>query len=249
MQTLINDKELKCLEDDGFLLIKNFLSKAELSPLMYELENLATAFGSTRESISKADSIDEIFVDIIKKNQELQPFLYDRLQLLPQLLKISSHEKVLHLSKTILKTETIGVWPRMQLRLDLANDNENLIEWHTDYSYNKGTSHSYTFWLPIVPIDKKMGPILMVPGSHTKNYKFIKSDKGRRHTFTLEDEDVGNLKTMQQDKFAAGDLLVFHSKFLHSGMVNKIENRARLVCVFRMQNVNKLDIFSGGDDD
>jgi uncharacterized protein YkvS len=249
MKTVINHQELKNLEDDGFLQIKNFLSESELSPLINELVNLALAFGATKKNISKLGNIDEVFVDIINKNKALQPFLYDRLQLLPQLLKIPSLEKVQKLSQAILQTENVGVWPRMQLRLDLANDSQNLIEWHTDYIYNKGTFHSYTFWLPIVQISKEMGPILMVPGSHKKSYKFIKSNIDRRHPFTLEVKEASKLKTMQLDQFQAGDLIVFHSKFLHSGMVNKIENRARLVCVFRMQNVNKLDIFSGDNDD
>lgn len=249
MSNIVNDNELKLLEDNGYVVIKEFLSDDELSPLLSELRSLALAFGITNEQLNSFKTIDEAFVEIIKNNKNLKPFLYDRLQQLPQLLKIPSTNKIFNLSKLILKTSSIGVWPRIQIRLDLAEDSENLIEWHTDYAYNRGTSNSYTFWLPLVPIDKSMGPIAMVVGSHKKEYKFITNTKGRRHSLTLEDEEIKKLDAIQIDQFQAGDLVLFHSQFLHSGMINTLKNRARLVCVFRMQNLNTLEIFSGDTND
>jgi ectoine hydroxylase-related dioxygenase (phytanoyl-CoA dioxygenase family) len=249
MSNIIDDNELNFLENNGYVVIRNFLSDVEMSPLLSELEDLILAFGITNEQLNSFKSIDEAFVEIIKNNKNLKPFLYDRLQQVPQLLKLPSTDKVFSLSKLILKTNSIGVWPRVQIRLDLAEDSENLIEWHTDYSYNRGTSNSYTFWLPLVPIDKAMGPIKMVPSSHKKEYKFITNTNARRHSLTIEDEEIKKLDTIQIDQFQAGDLVLFHSKFLHSGMINTVKNRARLVCVFRMQNLNTLEIFSGKTND
>jgi len=249
MSNVINDNELKSLEDNGYVLIKRFLSDNELNPLLLELKNLALVFGISNEHLDSFDTIDEAFVEIVKNNKNFKPFLYDRLQQLPQLLKIPSTNKIFDLSKLILKTDRIGVWPRIQIRLDLAEDSENLIEWHTDYAYNRGTPDSYTFWLPLVPINKAMGPITMVPSSHKKEYKFITNTNTRRHSLTIDDEEIKKLNTMQIDQFQAGDLVLFHSKFLHSGMINTVKNRARLVCVFRMQNLNTLEIFSGDAND
>lgn len=249
MENIINNNELKALEDSGYVVIKNFLSDEDLSPLLSELKNLVLAFGITYEQLNSFKTIDEAFVEVIRKDKRLKPFLYDRLQQIPQLLKLPSTDKVFSLSKLILNTNCIGVWPRIQIRLDLAEDSENLIEWHTDYSYNRGTSSSYTFWLPLVPIDKAMGPIKMVPSSHKAEYNFITNTNGRKHSLTLEDEEIKKLDTIQIDQFQAGDLVLFHSKFLHSGMINTVKNRARLVCVFRMQNLNALEIFSGETND
>jgi ectoine hydroxylase-related dioxygenase (phytanoyl-CoA dioxygenase family) len=249
METTINKKQLKSLQKEGYIYIKNFFSSSELNPLITELVSLAIAFGAEEKNVFNFEEIDKVFVKIVQKNPEVQTFLYDRMQLLPQLLKMPSNDKILKLAKTILNTENIGVWPRMQLRLDLTNDTKNLIEWHTDYIYNKGTPNSYTFWLPIVSISESMGPILMVPESHNKEYEFVKTTNERRHSFTLEPKQVKELKTIQINKFDPGDLVVFHSKFLHSGMINQLENRARMVCVFRMQDVNKLDIFLGDKND
>jgi ectoine hydroxylase-related dioxygenase (phytanoyl-CoA dioxygenase family) len=250
MIATINNQDLTSLNSEGYLYIKNFLSAAELSPLMNELVNLAAAFGSDADSTAAfGENVDEAFVSIVKNKKAHQPYLYDRLQLLPQLLRIPSSDKVQSLARKVLHTDNVGVWPRMQLRFDLADDDENLIEWHNDYIYNQGTSYSYTFWLPIVPIDKSMGPVLIVPGSHKKEYTFIKSTNDRRHSFTLPSDEVSQLETKQIEQLYPGDLIIFHSKLVHSGMVNRVKNRARLVCVFRMQNINKLDIFSGEKDD
>lgn len=245
----LSDSELEEIASNGFLVIRNFLSDRELSPLLKELENLALAFGVTQEQLDSYETIDEAFVELIKKNKRLKSPLYERLQQIPQLLKLPSTEKIFNLSKLILNTNHIGVWPRIQIRLDMADDNENLIEWHTDYSYNRGTSHSYTFWLPLVPIDKAMGPIKMVPKSHKKDYDFITNSKARRHSLTLDDEVIKDLEPIQIDQFHAGDLVLFHSKFLHTGMINNVKNRARLVCVFRMQNLDTLEILSDHADD
>lgn len=249
MNNLISDDHLEEIATNGFLVIRKFLSHSELSPLFEELRNLALAFGVTQEQLDSYENIDEAFVQLIEKNKRLQSPLYERLQQIPQLLKLPSTDKIFNLSKLILNTSHIGVWPRIQIRLDLADDNENLIEWHTDYSYNRGTAHSYTFWLPLAPIDKAMGPIKMVPGSHKKDYDFITNSKARRHSLTLDDEVIKDLEPIQIDQFQAGDLVLFHSKFLHTGMINTVKHRARLVCVFRMQNLDTLEILSEKADD
>jgi len=249
MNNIVNDNELKALADNGFIVIKNFLSQVELNSLILELKNLVLAFGITQEELDSFETIDEAFVEIIRRDKKLKPYLYDRLQQIPELLKLPSTDKVFNLAKLILNTNRIGVWPRIQIRLDLADDSENLIEWHTDYSYNRGTTNSFTFWLPLVPINKAMGPIKMVPKSHKNDYSFITNTHGRRHSLTLEDEVINKLDTIQIDQFEAGDLVLFHSKFLHTGMINTVKNRARLVCVFRMQNLNTLEIFSGDTND
>lgn len=71
MTAIINDQDLTSLNSEGYLYIKNFLSVAELSPLMNKLTNLAAAFGSDVESTAAfGGNVDEAFVNIIKNKGE-----------------------------------------------------------------------------------------------------------------------------------------------------------------------------------
>jgi len=248
MSNAVSDADLSRLEGDGYLLVRNFLSQEDLRPLLKEIRHVGKAFGATNEKEIPNNRVDELLINVINKKPELQAYLYDRLQLMPQLLRIPSHEKVLDLARKALGEQNVGVWPRMQLRFDLAGDRENLIAWHSDYMYNEGTSHSYTFWLPLVSINNEMGPIKAVPGSHKKEYEFVHSSENRRHPLTLPATEIKNMKVIQIEQYEPGDLMIFHSKFLHSGVMNVLKDRARLVCVFRMQNINKLEILGENND-
>jgi hypothetical protein len=70
MIATINNQDLTSLNSEGYLYIKNFLSAAELSPLMNELVNLAAAFGSDADSTAAfGENVDEAFVSIVKNKK------------------------------------------------------------------------------------------------------------------------------------------------------------------------------------
>ncbi len=241
---------LKKISKDGFLFIPGFFSTEDLAPLQDDLDRLICAFsqgiGLPEDKLApeNAEERDRLLVRMLRQRPELQPVLYDRLQMMPSLLALPSHPKVLGLSQEVLGVEEVGVWPRVQLRFDRMNDEKNLIGWHTDHLYNQGTEHSYTFWIPIVPISREMGLLLFARNSHTRNDLHFTQTKGeRRFHYDLDEETLSALDIFSHEYYSPGDLVLFHSRFVHSGQLNEHPDRARLTVLFRMQDLNQLEVF------
>lgn len=239
--SVITGKNIQSLKNNGYLIVKNFVKRKDIDQFNSELANLAKLILK-----NKSIKIDNKNVQIqiskyfkgIKKS-----LLYDRAQNLNALYSLVISKKVKNLSEQILKTKHIGIWPRPQLRIDIKNDIKNTLDWHNDYIYNKGTQESYTFWIPTVNLSSNMGLLLISKNSHKKNFsdKFIKKNNKKRFNLTLPNKILKKLIISEIPAIKAGDLVLFHSKFLHSGQNNN-SNMARLTILFRMQNISKLEI-------
>jgi hypothetical protein len=236
------------MEERGFLVLRHFLSPEELQPLWTDIDQLSEAFcfGMGVDRVAPpAGERDRNLVNIIGQRPDIQPTLYDRIQNMPALLCVANHPKIRRLAETLLNSSHVGVWPRLQMRVDLPEDHVNHIAWHTDYIYNQGTRDSFTFWMPVNDIEADMGLLQIGVGSHhvADEFKFVKIDGPNRFSYTLEDDDVSRLEIVAPESYKAGDLVVFHSQVIHAGAVNHNPDRARLVALFRMQNLNSLEAF------
>jgi hypothetical protein len=235
------------LSADGFLYLPNFFTHEDMRDIWSDLDGLTDAFcegvGCTSTPCDGQER-DRRLVAIVKAKPEIQSSLYDRLQAMPSLLSIPSHPKVVQLARAALRSERLGVWPRVQLRFDGQSDQKNLIAWHHDYLYNGGTEHSYTFWMPLVSITKRMGMLLFAERSHVRDdIQFVRTDVGRRFDYDLDENLLRQFNILSHDSYQAGDLVLFHSKCIHSGQINSEPDRARLTVLFRMQDVGTLEIF------
>lgn len=130
VKDLTPEKILPLMKKNGFVLIKNFLTKKEIQPVWNDLRILADAFydgcGIPLEKIEPEES-DKYFVKILSKRPDIQSELYDRMQMMPSLLSIPSMEKCRNVGTMLLETERVGVWPRMQMRMDIHKDEHNTI--------------------------------------------------------------------------------------------------------------------------
>ncbi len=236
------------IEADGFLHIPNFFNGSDLEPIWEDIDELTSAFARRLNQKTEgclSDQRDRPLVSIANAHPAIRPVMYDRLQAMPSLLAMPAHPKVRELSRAILGTRQIGVWPRVQLRFDTLSDDKNLIAWHHDYIYNKGTQHSYTFWMPLVSITPDMGLLQFAANSHHRadEVEFVKVENGRRFDYDLDEKTLKSFDVFSHDKYQAGDLVLFHSKFIHSGQLNSNPHRARLTALFRMQDLSKLEAF------
>jgi hypothetical protein len=236
------------LNEAGFGVIRGFFTEADLKPLWADVRNLAIAFASSNgvglDEVSD-NEVDRLLVSFLKERPQLQGVLYDRLQQTPANLATPGHEKFRDMARKLFNTEAYGIWPRMQVRLDLYQDKKNVIEWHHDYLYNQGTKNSWTAWMPLVDISEGMGLLRIAPGTHSvpTPFEFTKTGGVNRFDYTLDPEVVAGLNLVRPDFYNAGDLVLFHSLVIHAGAENQTLDRARLVQLFRLQNLNDLEAF------
>ena len=137
-------RDIKHLLDNfGLAIVRGFFNQDDLSAVWRDLERLTSAFCRAAKvdvAACQRGHGDQNIARLLADRPDLQPEFYDRLQLMPSLLAIPNHLQVLGLAQQILESKNVGVWPRPQVRLDLFGDQDNVIEWHHDYIYNRGTS-------------------------------------------------------------------------------------------------------------
>lgn len=236
----------RLIESHGFVLIRGFFDDGALDPLWRDVHRLVDSFagamglspprGAPREA-------DRRIASLLQRTPSAQPVLYDRAQQMPALLALPDDQRMRAVAEAFLGTDSLGVWPRVQLRLDPYSDRKNLIEWHHDYLYNKGTPRSYTFWMPLSDNTSEMGPLLVADRSHLlEDLEFIRTGDERRFDYSLPEEVLATLDVISV-LARAGDLVVFHSLLLHSGQLNRDPARARMSALFRMQDLRSLDAF------
>lgn len=241
-------RALAAVEELGFIVLRGFLTEEHLKPLSTDVERLTGSFyrGLGLEMPTyPVGQIDRPLVKLVQNHPHVRAPLYDRLQQIPTLLSLPAHDQFRWLAETLLGTDHVGVWPRTQVRFDMFEDGVNRIDWHHDYVYNKGTTASYTFWLPLVDIEPAMGPISIAPGSHrTRDIVFTKTGLGNRFDLTLSAETLSRFEIVTPGTYRSGDLVIMHSLLLHAGNMNSLLDRARLTVLFRMQDLNRLEIFA-----
>lgn len=235
----------KAMGDAGFLVIRGFFSKEDLGKVWQDMDSLTDAFCERFGLITDTTSADERerrIVSLIAQRPGPQSVIYQRLQQMPSLLAVPNHPKVRALAELLLDTQRWGVWPRVQVRLDLYDDEVNLIEWHHDYLYNRGTTASYTFWMPLASVEPSMGGLdIAIASHHANDIEFVTVEGNNRYQYTLDENTLSRFEVIRADQFQPGDLVVFHSLVLHSGLRNANPSRARLTGLFRMQDLNQLE--------
>lgn len=237
---------ISSFNENGFLILKNFIPKNEIITLQQQIHELSLGIDNQLEPEQAAphysdyNKVDRHLLALLQKNRIKQSILYDRLQQITGLLALPSNPKINSIAKALLQTRYLGVWPRVQLRFDIHGDKFNLINWHHDYLYNKGTEASITFWIPLVETTSQMGPIKIARGSHKQAYSFIQVADAR-FNFTLANDIVDGLDIVDYQEYNAGDVCILHSKTIHTGCLNEDSERARLTCVFRLQDLTKLE--------
>ena len=237
---VVTPKIIHSFDENGFLILKNFLPQNEIFAIHQQIQELSTAIND-KDNFLTGEHIDQHLLKLLDQKKIKQSQLYDRLQQIPGILALPSNLKIMSLARQVLRAKYLGIWPRVQLRFDIFGDGWNVINWHNDYMYNRGTDSSITFWVPMVHITKKMGPIKLARGSHRQEYTFIQIQNAK-FDYTLSQENIDSLDLLEHSEYLPGDICILHSKTVHTGCLNEDQNRARLTCIFRLQDLTKLEL-------
>jgi hypothetical protein len=108
---------------------------------------------------------------------------------------------------------------------------------HQDFTYIKGTTQTYTIWMPIGDCPRELGGLAALAGSHRLGLLEHKEFPGRTYAKKgIHDESFeSHGLDWHTDDFKLGDLLLFHSHTIHEALPNVTPNRLRLSCDNRYQ--------------
>lgn len=102
---------------------------------------------------------------------------------------------------------------------------------HQDYHYIRGTTETYTCWIPTADVPNDLGGLAVLPGSHRRGFLPHQRTTGAGGMGV----DANGLGTWTSGEFRLGDVLLFHSHTIHGARPHRDPRRIRLSFDFRYQ--------------
>jgi len=221
--------------DKGFLLARNFVPKNTIDEILNEAQQVYKIQLLKRGIINSMDIDDNTLEQGMKRlfREDNKTFINcgKQCQHLISLHRLSLDDKILSKLKELgLVHPVISTRPVLFSNckdLSLSSINHTVPP-HQDWASMQGSINSVIVWFPLVDIPIELGPVCVVPGSHTNG--LISTEK--KENFGLVETDMKYI----QYKVNRGDALLFSSFLVHKSGDNITDN-IRWSCHFRYNDL------------
>ena len=228
---------LKKYEKNGFIILKNFITKKEIDAFEKKLFEI---YSNNLKAYINKKNVHKVIISS-EKNK-----LYDQLYLCYNKYIISKpykniQKKFLLFSKKIFKKNY--KYLNAGMAIGIRNSSRTAYDWHQEKSYYniKNTIH---FQFPIIsPATKNNGTMSVLASSHNlgeiKKTKNIK--KSKKSINTLKPNNINKIKKNYKEKFIKmklGDVCMFNENIIHKTNKSYSKN-VRLVPIIRLKQSKK----------
>ena len=237
---------------DGFLNIRNFLSKSEkkdIIDVIYQTFSPHIEIADKKKFSVENDQFHKELISLRKKNPKKFGEIYDKLKLNAKLRSIFYKKKMLKIFSKILKNKIENIFLNgFMLRFDAPNDKRNNLDWHQDSSYYAMTypkMNAGVCWIAITFNSKKNGTIQYIPKSNWTIEKSFRLNKNGNYTSAQNTIKIkkNELQKKRNLTLSFGDVSFLHMNLKHrSGVNNSQKFRITLGCRFHDMD---LDFNSG----
>jgi len=230
--------DLKLYRNQGYVLIKNLFAQEEVEQIRAEAKEVF-ALQMVRHGLLKSTAVTE---------KEFEAGMYKLFEIDLQSFSncgkqvqhlISLHRLSLD-ARITDRLHSLGLWqPNISTRPVLYFNAERLAQkevyWrlslHQDWRSMQGSLDSIVVWLPLVDIDKNLGALEVIPGSHRWGLLDADIVDGYGHLHNSVDESQ-----LVPVEIEAGDALFFSTLLVHRSGTN-ITGSIRWSCHFRYNNL------------
>ena len=204
----MNSKSIKkYYSEKGFVVIKDFFSKKQLTDLedgiiknaKKILPNLNINSKSYRISNKELNSS---LINLKKKNPKIFGSFYDSVQHNAKLYQIFSSEKISKIFKFLneKKLQEFSI-TNVGIRMDLPYDKKHKYGWHQDRAYypqNRNGNNGMLIWTPLSNLFKEVGPLKIKPKSHKLGFIYVKKKQKKNHSpqYSLPKKKLSKFKSI-----------------------------------------------------
>ena len=238
----MNKEQLDFFKKNGYFLLEDFLPKDAVNTVLREAKTIFL-----RQVIEKGytakSNLDEL------TEAEFNSFMYrlfeedvecivncgKQAQHLISLHALSLDAKIVELLHQIgMKAPVISTRPVLFFNHPkLAKQKVyHTVEAHQDWRSMQGSLNSVVIWIPLINIDKSLGALEILPGSHLDGLRTDHIDHGFGMV-ALTEKETGELLSVE---VKAGDALLFSSFLIHQSGDNVTES-PRWSCHFRYNDL------------
>ena len=228
---------------NGYVILKDFFPVEQIEDLKKDAKNIFLK-QFTRNNYTKKLFLDDISENefnqlifrLFKEDPETLFNCGKQVQHLISLHKLSISDKVIQLLKNyglinpIISTRPVMFFNHPKLAKSKVY---HTVDAHQDWRSMQGSLNSMVIWVPLMNVDKSLGALEILPGSHLKGLmaKNIESGFG-----------MVNLSRDEKNEFIpvelnTGDALLFSSFLIHQSG-NNISDRPRWSCHFRFNDLD-----------
>jgi len=223
---------------DGFLLCRGFLDPAELRAVREEAQAIFLAQMRRLDLVPAGDLSPAEFEDGMEALFRADIGVFSncgkQAQHLISLHRLSLDERLIAALRD-LGLERPHISTRPLLYFNAQRLARTQVYWkldsHQDWRSMQGSLDSMVVWVPLVDLDHRLGPLEVIPGSHTWGLLDAEMKDGYGHLGEAPDE-AGFLSLEVQ----LGDVLFFSSLLVHRSGTNVTES-IRWSCHFRYNNL------------
>ena len=138
---------LKNFNEQGFVIIKNFLSEKEIADIFYDLKSMIDEIITKNINFKDLKDLDKKYLELKKKNPLLKSHFYDLISRLESVQRVFFKPQIIKFINSVLESPVIidGI----QMRIDDPS-NDRMLPMHQERGQ---ISHrTLTAWCPLIDI-------------------------------------------------------------------------------------------------
>ncbi len=214
------------LAADGYLFMPGLLDPAPLRCARADILELCRAAGWLDPDRPLMDGIAGGIR--ISEGEEAYKPVYREVIRLPSFNACARAPELLAVFRSLLGSEPFA-HPRNIARI--AFPGHQATQPHQDYHYIRGTTETYTCWIPTADVPAELGGLAVLPGSHRRGALAHHRTTGAGGMGI----DTRGMQPWTSGEFHLGDVLLFHSHTIHGARPHCDPRRIRLSFDFRYQ--------------
>ena len=225
----LTDGQVKQFEDEGYVVVENLFTDAELQPVIDEVSadldqrcRQAVAEGKLSRTYEEYD-FEHRLAHVDQENQEISKSMWDMKVVLPSFFGLMTNPKLLDVAEQFCGPELIAS-SVYRLRPKVPNHAWSPVPWHQDSGYFEpycDLGLILTVWLPLVEAMEERGCLWVMPRAHKGGLFFHKPDE-MQHYLVIPDEEFDGLKPLPAP-VPKGGVLLLTNRTPHASFENKTD--------------------------
>ena len=149
---------------DGFCILRNLIPLELIDVFKSAIKEQCCYIAKINNIIvNDNSSLDEIYNTICSHDRKLGSVIFENIRNLPEFLSIVSADSIRSSASFFLDSKVLFSPPISNtFRIDRNSEEQHLLNWHQDYTYEFLSNPSLTFWIPIVDTPKELGPPIII---------------------------------------------------------------------------------------
>ena len=237
-----SQKQEKSFIEDGYLVVKNLISKNQIKKIQKTIINRSKNYLDTSKIFKNFydKSFHAGLISLKRNKPERFGSFYDSLQKSLELYSIILNKKILSKVSKLSKLELGNLsFNGENIRMDLPHDKLHHVDWHQDRSYyfqNRDGNKGLVCWIPLMNMKKNLGPLKICKKSHIDGFVGNYKKSRKKNSSTQRKITINKKYKIINKPVEEGDVLFLSKNTIHASG-NNISNFLRFSLQVRIHDL------------